>query len=241
MEAVKSVKSVVFNGKRHQEWVTILRGQFFDIVVNGKKIAEVEAIPHALRELAVGYLMAHGYVQDPHSIESVRVLDDTIEVQANPEFDFRYEYLKDSPLEKIELKPLTSGYVVHVKKVIEKIDRGLERANFFKEFGCTEIAILSDDNGALFVAEGLTTREAVLKAMGKAASTLFDYRRAFLVTSGILLPEQVIHAAIAGIPIIGSLRGASSLAVELAESLNLTSFVVEGEKIRCFSHVTRFV
>ncbi len=239
MEAVKGVKCVIINGERRQEWTTVLRTDFYDLIVNGKKVAELEAIPHSLRELAIGYLLTNGYIQDAHSVERVRAFPGRIEVTADPEFEFRFEYLGNSPLEKVELKPLTNGYTLNSSKILEKFERGLEQAYFFKNFGYTEFAIVSDDNGALFVGEGITGMEAFYKAIGKSYTSLFDLRRAFILFSTSLLPEYVVRAALIGIPIVGSVKGISSLALELAEALNVTTFTIEGEERKVFTHPVR--
>ncbi len=246
MEATRSVRAVDFFGSRKEKtWATVPSVYFYDLYVNGKHVAELKAMPTSLKELAIGFLLTNGYIDDFHLLERVDVSADRIDVSADSEFDFRYQYWKErsvSPLDELKLTRLKNGYAIPREKIFEKIEQGFRRAVLYSEVGGTNFALLTDDNGYFFIAEDVYLDSALYKAVGKAALVNFDMRRSFLFLSGILLPEFVVYAAVLGIPIVGAYHGVPSLSIDIAENVTgQTLFQWDGEKLRVFASSARII
>ncbi len=220
MEATRGVKAVML-GKddRRSDWITIPNVMYYDLYVNGERIAELRAMPFALRELAIGYLLANAYVEEPHLIETVSVKSDRIDVFADSEFEFRYQYFREKgikPIDSVQIQRITSNYQVPRQKIYEKLSLAEDRAVLSKEIPGTSFAFVADYNGYFFLAEDVYPDSAFYKALGRAVSQNFDFRRSMVVISDVLFPEFVVYSAYMGIPLAGSLRGVPSLSVDIS-------------------------
>ncbi|HID08667.1 TPA: hypothetical protein EYP13_00390 [Candidatus Micrarchaeota archaeon] len=246
MEATRGVRVVEISGaRRERTWATVPSVHFYDLYVNGKHVAELKAMPASLRELAVGFLLTNGYVSDHHILERVDVSADRIDVVADSEFDFQYQYWKEkgvTPLDEIRLSRLRNGYTIPRERLFERIEQGFRRAVFYSEIGGTAFALLADDNGHTFIAEDVYPEAAIYKAVGKAVLVNFDMRRSFLFVSGCLLPEFVVYSAVLGIPVVGAYLGVPSLSIDIAENVTgQTLFQWDGERLRVFASPARII
>ncbi len=224
VEATRGVKAVKVSGTaKESDWVTVPNVMYYDLYVNGERIAELRAMPFALQELAIGYLLANAYVEEPHLIETVSVKADRIDVYADSEFEFRYQYFKEKgikPIESVKIERITSNYQVTRQKIYEKLALAEERAVLSKEIPGTNFAFIADYNGYFFLAEDVYPDSAFYKALGRAVSQNFDFRRSMVVLSDVLFPEFVVFSAYMGIPLAGSLRGVPSLSVDISETIS---------------------
>jgi len=246
VEATRGVRAVRIteNGKE-SGWATVSNVVYYDLYVNGERIAELHAMPFALRELAVGYLLANAYVEEPHLIESVSVKDDRIDVRADSEFEFRYQYFKEKgikPIDAVKIEKITSNYQVARSKIYEKLALAEERAVLSKEIPGTCFAFVADYNGYFFIAEDVYPDSAFYKVIGRAVSQNFDFRRSMVVLSDVLLPEFVVLSAYLGVPLAGTLRGIPSLSIDVSETVSgQTLFYILPESLLVLSNPQRII
>ncbi|MDN5358377.1 MAG: FdhD protein [Candidatus Diapherotrites archaeon] len=246
MEATRGVKAVKINGKeKGTDWITVPNVMYYDLYVNGERIAELRAMPFALRELAIGYLLANAYIEEPHMIESVSVSSDRIDVYTDSEFEFRYQYFKEKnmkPIEAVKIERITSNYQVSRDKIYEKLSLAEERAVLSKEIPGTNFAFVADYNGYFFLAEDVYPDSAFYKALGRAVSQNFDFRRSMVVVSDVLFPEFVVFSAYMGIPLAGSVRGVPSLSIDISETISgQTLFYVQPRSLVVLSNPQRII
>jgi len=246
VEATRGVKAVVLDRvDRKSDWLTLPTVMYYDLFVNGERIAELRAMPFALEELAIGYLMANAYIEDPQIIEDIVVSADRIDVHADAEFDFRYQYFKEKgikPIDEAKIEKITSNYTVSRSKIWEKLALAEERAVLSRELPGVNFAFISDYNGQFFLGEDVYQDTALYKAIGRAVKEQFDFRRSMAVVSDVLVPEYVVYTAWLGIPIAGSLRGVPSLSVDVAQHMSgQTLFFEDGRRIYVLSHPQRII
>ena len=200
------------------------------------KLGEFLTQPLFLKELAMGFLYSNAYIDDPDSVESILVEDSSIEVSVSPDFDFRMKYLQEEgkePLEIVEIAPVNSKFSVSLEKVYKKV------GDATKESEDIPFVLIADANGYNFFVEDVRHTNAFYKAVGKAVFDKFDLRQSFIVFSDYILPEDVVRAAYLGIPVIGSLKGTTDLAVSVADSLKVTVFVLTLEGVDVYTHPSR--
>ena len=83
-------------------------------------------------------------------------------------------------------------------------------------------AVFAPDGELLVIREDVGRHNAVDKAVGALARDRWPIGETILLVSGRVSFEIAQKAAVAGIPGIGGVSAASSLAVELAEELGMT-------------------
>ncbi|ODA43390.1 Formate dehydrogenase chain D [Thermodesulfovibrio sp. N1] len=92
----------------------------------------------------------------------------------------------------------------------------------FKKTGCIHAAGLADENNILFIAEDVGRHNAVDKVIGWALLNKISFKRKIMLVSGRISSEMVLKTAKWKIPMIVSRTAPTSLAVELADKVNLT-------------------
>lgn len=93
----------------------------------------------------------------------------------------------------------------------------------FRSTGSVHAAAAFTSHGELLgIAEDIGRHNAVDKVVGRLSRDAWPLTDVMLLVSGRLSFEMVQKAAVAGMPIIAGISGASSLAVELGEELGMT-------------------
>jgi len=198
------------------------------LFANDIRVASIMATPDMLRELAVGYLICGGAVDDPKDIVDVR-LGKNLEVRVT---------LKTS-CEKNEDTHVTSdarftadsirGSLTHLDSEAHEKTRG------------THSASLIDQDGSLVVkAIDIGRHNAVDKVVGSAVLDGIDLSRVFLISTGRQSAGMVLKAARAGIPLVVSRKAPLSSGIETAKKAGVTLVCFASEdKLSVYSHPER--
>lgn len=115
--------------------------------------------------------------------------------------------------------------------VVEEL-RGTQRV-FDETGGLHGVAVFDGDGRLLASAEDVGRHNAVDKAIGALSRERWPFGEVGLVVSGRVSFEVIQKAAVVGIPLVAGVSAASSLAVDLAEELDMTlvGFVRDGSAV----------
>ena len=223
-------------------------------------IAVVMRTPGQDDDLGLGFAITEGIVLGPHEVAAVRQASaadgDRYEIEladgviVDPE-QFRRNlfttsscgvcgkassdavrvaarHVPDGP----ELTPATiSGFPLSMRA---------DQAAFDATGSIHAAAAFDGTGGLLAIREDVGRHNAVDKLVGHLARTSWPLDPVVLVVSGRLSFELVQKAAVAGIPVIAGVSGASSLAVELGEELGMTVIgFVRGERFNVYTGADR--
>lgn len=132
---------------------------------------------------------------------------------------------------RVEVAPLTSEVRVR-RETIAALPDALRagQATFELTGGIHAAAVFAADGTLVRLREDVGRHNAVDKVIGSLAAERIDVTDRVLMVSGRVSFEIVQKAVVAGIPILAAVGAPSTLAVELAESMNLTllGFVRDG-------------
>lgn len=206
-------------------------------------IAVVMRTPGADPDLALGFALTEGIVPNPGVVKSVALVEgsregDRYEItftdgfEVDPEQFRRNLYTSSScgvcgkasiDAVRIAAGPIPEGPFFKPETLTAMPETMLRSQHLFERTGSIHAAAAFDEAGQLVdVAEDVGRHNAVDKLVGTLARNRWPLRDLVLVVSGRLSFEMVQKAAVAGIPIIAGISGASSLAAELGEDLGMT-------------------
>ena len=181
--------------------------------------------PSELRELAVGWLFAEGFLQSTREIMSIGACDDMrmVTVTASPD---RWDAVSQ------RRRTLSSGCGGGTSRhpdedQLQRVDGAhdpncsllrqmLAHATEYKRSGGIHAAALTDGSRLLFQSEDIGRHNAVDKVIGRGLLADVAFGSTQLLTTGRISSDIVMKTARAGIPVVISLSVATSLAADLA-------------------------
>lgn len=224
--------------------------------LGGVPIAVVMRTPGHDEELGLGFAITEGIVFGPHEVVEIRhtgseggdrydiVLADGIVV--DPE-QFRRNLFTSSSCgvcgkASIDAVRVTARHVpdgprlaAGVVPTLPETMRGAQDA--FEESGSVHAAAAFDEEGTLLaLREDVGRHNAVDKLVGRLARAAWPLDPMIMMVSGRISFEMVQKAAVAGIPIVAGVSGASSLAAELGDELGMTVMgFVRGDRFNVYT------
>ncbi len=201
--------------------------------------------------LGLGFALTEGIVLGPHEVDSIERVEGTAEgdryrmvlaegVTVDPE-QFRRNFFTSSSCGvcgkasidavRVAARSMAPGPMIPAGTISTLSGAMRERQRTFDTTGSIHAAASFSPSGDLIaVFEDIGRHNAVDKLIGHLATTRWPLNDVILFVSGRISFEIVQKAAVAGIPVIGGVSGASDLAVDLGEELNMTvlGFVRDG-------------
>jgi FdhD protein len=186
--------------------------------------------PGELRELAVGWLFAEGFLQSRSEILSIGACDEMrlVTVTASPD---RWDVVSR------RLRTVSSGCgggtsrhpdEDRLQRVGDTHDPNcsllrhmLAHATEYKRTGGIHAAALTDGSRVLFLSEDIGRHNAVDKVIGRGLLAGVSFGGTQLMTTGRISSDIVMKTARAGIPVVISLSVATSLAADLARAAGI--------------------
>jgi len=181
--------------------------------------------PGELRELAVGWLFAEGFLQSGNEIMSIGACDEMrmVTVTASPD---RWDAV--SQRRRTVSSGCGGGTSRHPNEDdLQDVDgthdpncsllrQMLAHATEHKRSGGIHAAALTDGSRLLFMSEDIGRHNAVDKVIGRGLLAGISFGNTQLMTTGRISSDIVMKTARAGIPVVISLSVATSLAIDLA-------------------------
>lgn len=232
-----------------------------ELRLGGVPIAVLMRTPGHDVELGLGFAITEGIVIGPHEVAGVTLageeagdryeLELSEGVVIDPE-QFRRNLFTSSSCgvcgkASIDAVRVTARHVPEgpalSATLIESLPAAMrEHQDAFAESGSIHAAAAFDPSGeVLAVREDVGRHNAVDKLVGHLASTSWPLAPMVMMVSGRISFEMVQKAAVAGVPVICGVSGASSLAVDLGEELGMTVIgFLRGDTFNVYCGADRF-
>lgn len=227
------------------------------IILNDQEFTTLLCSPLKLKELAIGYLTAEGFISKFSDLISV-VLDErtnivrvktTNQVNKN-EFDKKriitsgcgrgqtfYNYRDFS-----NCSPIITSFNLQAKILLNIVSEFQKKSETFKETGGVHSAALCEEDRIICFCEDIGRHNAVDKIIGEMLLKEESIQNKFLVTSGRISSEIAIKAARLSVPLIASPSAPTSQAVKIAKQLKITLIgFARGYKMNVYSEEERIV
>ncbi len=211
--------------------------------LDGVPIAVLMRTPGDDENLGLGFALTEGIVLNPGEVAGINRVEGSAEgdrydiiladgVRVDPE-QFRRNMFTSSSCGvcgkasidavRVTARTLPEGPVLDTE-LLRSLPAAMQASQtMFERTGSVHGAAAFTPRGELLgIAEDVGRHNAVDKLVGSLSGDRWPLTGLVLVVSGRLSFEMVQKAAVAGMPIIAGVSGASSLAVELGEELGMT-------------------
>jgi len=254
MKDIKKVHIIRVKGDIRQEEEDVVASEYpFTIYVNDKEIITLLCSPDSLKELAIGFLYSEGFISSSSDVDRI-FIDEEKGISHvyisninsfNEEFRGKrtitsgcgkgtifYNVVDSFRSKKIE-KPL---YVL-AEKIIDLMREFNKNSKLFLETGGVHSCAMCNLGDIIIFKEDIGRHNALDKVFGQALLEGIDTRDKIILTSGRVSSEIIIKSAKMQIPVIVSRSAPTSLAVEIAQKLNMTLIgFARGEKMNIYAN-----
>lgn len=225
-------------GQRLEQTQWVIRERPITLYLNGKEMVTLLCAGHHLDELAAGFFYSEGFVTSPQDILRMEIDENAgkVDVATRNEvllaerlwqkrtissgcgkgslFYFSLDALLSKKIEnRVRIRP---------SQVLDRVEElNHLSATYRRTHGVHNTALASVDRVILF-REDIGRHNAVDMIVGYVFLKGISLADKMLITTGRLTSEMLIKAAKVGIPVLVSRNTATSLAIELADSLGIT-------------------
>ena len=239
-EHIRSVEARTYDRlgyhDRRPHWV--IQEKAYTLRLNGKEILTLLCAGHHVDELAVGFFHGEGFLESLEDLVKVEVDPEagTIDVSSRSESAFANRLWQKRTvtsgcgkgslfyfaLDALLSHPNESSLTVRPHQVVERVEDLNRLSETYRHtHGVHNTALMEPDRVVLF-RDDIGRHNAVDMIAGYVLLNKVSLDDKLLLTTGRLTSEIVIKAAKIGLPMVVSRNTASSLAIELARSLNIT-------------------
>jgi FdhD protein len=240
-EKVCSVATRVFHREGHDiersQW--LIKEQPVTLYLNGREIVTLLCAGHHLDELAAGFFYAEGFLEKAADLESLEVNEAegkvNLRIRADESLTERlwqkrtvtsgcgkgslFYYSLDALLSR----PVAgSAMRVSASMVLDRVEDLNRLSDTYRRTHGVHNSAVADENRILLFRDDIGRHNAVDMIVGHFFLNGLSLEDKLLITTGRLTSEILIKAAKVRIPILVSRNTATSLAVDLARSLNIT-------------------
>ena len=217
---------------------TVIREKPVALYFNEKEFVTLLCAGNHLDELAVGFFYAEGLLHSRADLMEIRIDKEAgkVMVAAKP-YPAMYEKLREkrtitsgcgkgtvfyNALDALLSKPVSSTLTIRPLEITRLIHDLNTLSDEYRQTHGVHNCALASPGELLVFRDDIGRHNAVDMIVGHAFLKGMPLADKLLVTTGRLTSEIIIKAAKIGIPLIVSRNTATALAIEIAQSLNIT-------------------
>lgn len=226
------------------------------IMVNGEEFATVICSPNNMEELALGFLASEGAILKYDELKSLQIDDSKgfAHVELTKQLGKRFQYStkrmiasccgksrefyfqNDAAIAKTSMSKIT----LVPEQILSMMSQLQNASALFKQTGGLHNGAISDGKTFFEHRQDIGRHNALDKLYGYCIKNHIPVRDKILIFSGRISSEILIKAAKIGVGVILSKSAPTTLAVQLADDLNITAvgFIRDGN-FNVYSHPER--
>jgi len=222
-------------GERSQ-WV--IRERPYTLHLNGQEIITLLCAGHHVDELAVGFFYGEGFLGSPEDLKRVEVDAEagvinvhTVSDAAPPDRLWQKRTVTSGcgkgslfyfALDALLSHPVESSLSVLPRQIVDRIEDLNRLSETYRHTHGVHNTALVDPEQVILFRDDIGRHNAVDMIAGHVFMNGIPLNDKILLTTGRLTSEIIIKAAKIGLPMVVSRNTATTLAIELARSLNVT-------------------
>lgn len=226
------------------DWVAV--EEPLEIRLSGEPFQVLMRLPGGEKELALGFLYTEGIVRHlnevlalhfcgtgtdpvlPPNVVDVMLAPEALERRGRRHLEVAYSscgLCAKEAVAEISQKwpPVANSLTVTTAQLLALMGRLPEAQPIFHQTGGTHAAALASPDGNVFLsAEDIGRHNALDKVIGRALLERRDLTRLVALISGRISFEMALKCIRAGIPVLAAVSAPTTMALDLAQNLNLT-------------------
>ncbi len=252
----ESYSALRFEAGVHSEIVRAVAREYpLTIFLNNTQLVTMLCSPHALEDLAVGFLTSEGFISNKDEIKRI-ILDSVrgvVRVQTADEREISSEVMSRRVISSgcgrgaafysaadVQNLPVSSVDTIAQQELMELVQAFQHGSPVYRETHGVHSAALCRHSKMIAQAEDVGRHNAVDKIFGHCLLNGIDTRGCILITSGRISSEIAHKAVRMNIPILVSISAPTTLAVQVAEKMGITLVAsVRGGKMDVYSNSGR--
>ena len=224
----------------------------FTIFIDDEEIITLLCTPKSLKELAIGFLYSEGYIDSMDALQEV--LLDEEKGRAYVSLKYRMTMTENlvgkraitsgcgrgtifyNVLDSIKSKRIENSLNININDVVKLSKEFNHKSELFLNTGGVHSCGLCHNDKILYFEEDIGRHNALDKILGNAFMEKMDLTDKLVITSGRISSEMILKTSRMGIPAIISRSAPTSLAVDMANELNILLIgFARGEKMNFYS------
>ncbi len=259
MDIIKTKSIIKIIGDSSEELDDVVVTEYpLSIYLNKHEFLTILCTPKSLKELTIGFLYGEGVINSLADIDNIELHTDRnvscVTLSKNIDInsilvkkDIRTTgcgkgstfNLSKKELHKYKLD-LSDGFVITTSDIFTNMNKFVKRSELFRLTGGVHSVMLCNSSEELYFEDDVGRHNAVDKIIGITLIKSLSLNRNIIYTSGRISSEIIMKIVKAGIPIIISKSAPTSVAVELAQYLNITLIgFVRGKRMNIYTHSKR--
>lgn len=227
------------------------------IYLNDIEVATTQATPRDLSELAVGFLVAEGFLTRRDALRGIQADERRglvwveSDEAAPDDLALRARYLTSgcgggatfsSVGHARDLAPVTSALTLRASELYDLVAEMARAAELYRDTGGTHACGLARGGRLELVREDVGRHNALDKLLGRAWLDRTPTSDAALISTGRISYEMAVKAAKAGVPVIASRSAVTDLAARIGADLGMTLVgYVRGGKLTVYTMPERIL
>jgi FdhD protein len=235
-----------------------------EIRLAGEPFQVLMRLPGLEKELALGFLFTEGIVRDlaevitihfcgtatdpllPPNVVDVKLTETAMERRGRRHLEVSYSSCGLCAKEAVgeicrKVPPVASTLSLSPEQLLALMARLPEVQPLFQATGGTHAVALASPDGQVFMsAEDVGRHNAMDKVIGRALLEKRHFGELVALLSGRISFEMALKASRAGLPLLAAVSAPTTMAIELAQELNLTlAGFARGKNLNIYTHPQR--
>ncbi len=232
--------------------IQIVRESPLTVYLNNQELITLVTTGDANRELALGFLLSEGFLTNKEDLVSIDMDDEagTADVKVSGDLSLIEDLWEKrtvtsgcgkgatfySVLDSLQSKSVDSDLKLSPEQVYSLMAELNRMSDLYKVTRGVHNSALADPDKIIIFRDDIGRHNAVDKIRGAAFLEDIPLRDKILITTGRLSSEIVIKVTKMGVPIVVSRSAPTTLALDLAERVNLTlAGYVRGERMTVYT------
>jgi FdhD protein len=256
-KVMQTKKIVTYRDQSFRQIEDYIADEFpLTIKVNGEEFATMVCTPTELEELVVGFLASEGLIRMYHDIEAITVDEDRgfayvdlVKKQAISKDDYSKRFIGSCCGKSRQFyyqndvrtaKTIMKSTEISTDQCFKLMNMMQQHSKDFKLTGGIHNAALCSSDGMLLIRSDIGRHNALDKIYGHCLKNRIKLSDKILAFSGRISSEVLLKVSKIGVGIILSKSAPTTLAIDLAEDLGITTVgFIRGNSFNVYSHTER--